>query len=423
MMNKGVFLKSFAALAFLILCLNGVFAISSNIKEVYEPKETMIIKLSGSILSPITSANVRFMRANVNLPLDYDAKKIGNDYYIWAIAPENENNYTLYVDDISSMVAGTEKIINYSANFRVSGNLTDYYIKPGFITSNKNFEIKAILNSDESRSVEINFPYERQAILVPGENKLTFDISDISGNQAIQITIGKYIIPAYLIGNNSAAPTEEEIHGPVLIFSPERIRSVVLIGSSYPRYNIGISNSGDREAKGIYFDFDRTLFSINPDIRVDLKANETFYYNLSLRSKVNESLADKAIYARYGNLSYPLYVDVDFTLNASETGTKYSGISGAFNYSNYRCIEIGASCTSEETCNGTAVQVADGACCIGLCKTATSGSAGISWVGWIAGLIIVAMLVYVGYRYYSRKGSSGLGSIFKKKVAEAEEKI
>ena len=59
--------------AFVIVFLfsGGVLAISSDMKDIYAPKETMIIKLSGSILSPILPDQIQFKRANVNIPLEH----------------------------------------------------------------------------------------------------------------------------------------------------------------------------------------------------------------------------------------------------------------------------------------------------------------------------------------------------------------
>ena len=206
--------KNICGLVFLIaiiLVVQPVFAISSNMKDSYLPGETIVIKISGNILEPISSGNVEFRRGHILVPFDYDLKKLGEDYYLWAIAPESQINYTLTIKEISTYVSGKVQKIDYVKNFSILGNLSDYSIKPGFVLDDKDFEIKMQLNEDINKPIDLKFIEEREVVLKPGENIVKFSISEINETGLYNLTIGKYILPAYLKINKSVSKIVENI--------------------------------------------------------------------------------------------------------------------------------------------------------------------------------------------------------------------
>ena len=152
------------SLTLVLFLLNFVSGLSSNLdnsNKTFSQGETMIIQINGNILSPIMKSQVEFRRGHVITPFDYDIQKIGNTYYIWAITPFIQNNYTLNLKDVSTTVNGFNKIINYSANFIISNKSAEYSVRPGVIYTSNNFEIDLRLNTDLERTVSINFPSER----------------------------------------------------------------------------------------------------------------------------------------------------------------------------------------------------------------------------------------------------------------------
>ena len=199
-------MKKEIVLGFILTCLfaflaSGVFAISTDLKSSYQPGETMIVKVYGNILEPIKLQDVAFKRGHVGISLDYDVLRIGGGYYIWANAPISENNYTLEIDNLATTVEGQAKKITFEQNFSVSGNKTDYYIKPGAIYTTKDFDIFAFLNEDVSKTIKINFISENDFVLKPGENKLSFSIESMNGTGVYNLTIGKYNVPAEIVAN------------------------------------------------------------------------------------------------------------------------------------------------------------------------------------------------------------------------------
>jgi hypothetical protein len=178
-------------------------AISSSVKEAYAPGETIIAEISGNILEPISASDVEFRRGHVGVPLDYDLKKIDGKYYIWAAAPELNENYTIAIKGISTTISGKVQEIDYEKNFSVLGNITDYSIKPGFVDSAIDFEIKATLNDDYDKEIATNFLEEGNFTLKPGENVIRFSISGINESAFYNVTIGRYNVPAYITINET----------------------------------------------------------------------------------------------------------------------------------------------------------------------------------------------------------------------------
>lgn len=197
-----------ACLLFLIvsvLLIQSVSAISSDMKDSYLPGETIMVKISGNILEPIGAANVEFRRNHVLVPFDYDLKKLGDGYYLWALAPETQINYSLSIKDISTYVSGKVQKVDYLKNFSVGGNLSDYSVKPGFVLTDSDFEIKVQFNEDLDKTIGVKLVEERDITLKPGENIIKFSISEINKTGLYNLTIGKYNLPAYLKLNETTS--------------------------------------------------------------------------------------------------------------------------------------------------------------------------------------------------------------------------
>ena len=204
-MKRGlIFAFSFMLISFILL--NNAGAITTSLKDSYQSGETIILSLSGNILEPIFPEQVEFKRGYIKLPLEYDIKKLGENYYVWAIAPfvENETNYTLLIKDVATTVNGKTEKINYEKNFSVYGNLTDNSIKPGIIFAKSDFNIAVQLNEDIEKSIEIGL-FNESKILKPGLNTIKFYLKDFSGAKLNIIKIGKYDVPAYVIGKREAS--------------------------------------------------------------------------------------------------------------------------------------------------------------------------------------------------------------------------
>ena len=201
MMNKII-----VFLIILVLCVQGAMAISTNMKDSYLPEETAIITLAGEIVNPISPTMVEFKRGHVLVPFDYEMKKLGEQYYIWFVTPKAENNYTLVIKDITTTVSGRAELVTYEKNFSVRGNLSDYFVRPGIVSTDKDFELTVVLSGDYDKSIFTKFIETTNMTLKPGENKLEFSIEGIKESALFELIIGKYSMPAYITINKPDKP-------------------------------------------------------------------------------------------------------------------------------------------------------------------------------------------------------------------------
>ncbi len=197
-------LACFACLVLLVLSMQGALAITTDIRESYSQGETVVTKIEGNILAPIKSTNIELKRAgHILVPMEYELNKLGEDYYLWFITPASENNYTLFINNISTTVSGNTREVSYQKNFSVSGNLTDYFIKPGAVLTTEDFEIKVVLNEDLDKSIDVKFIEESEFTLKPGENTIKFSIEGINETTIVNASIGKYDLPVYVRVNKT----------------------------------------------------------------------------------------------------------------------------------------------------------------------------------------------------------------------------
>ena len=135
-------MKKIGSLLLLLFLISSVSAISTDMKEIYNQGETLIVEILGNILQPIDKEDVEIFRGHVQVPIDYDVKRVGDNYYFYGIAPLDENNYTLKINDILTTVNGVEQRIDFEQNFTTSNEISPYSIKPGFAIFE---ELEAIL--------------------------------------------------------------------------------------------------------------------------------------------------------------------------------------------------------------------------------------------------------------------------------------
>ena len=182
----------------------NALAVSLDIGESYNQKETIIGKLSGSILQNIKKEQVKLLRDHVPVAFEYDIKNIGGDHYIWLIAPQNQNNYTLVIEDIFEDTLNGPQVVDYQKSFLVNAELVDYNINPGFIFTANDFEIEARVFSGSDKQISVDFPEPKSLILKPGTNSVDFSIESVNGAQFKMISLGDYKIPAYILGQDSS---------------------------------------------------------------------------------------------------------------------------------------------------------------------------------------------------------------------------
>jgi len=394
------------------MIIASVSAISADIKDSYERQETMLVKISGDIREPITFDDIELKRGHIDVPFEYDIKRIGSAYYLWGLASSDANNYTLWIKDVATSVSGVTKKVDFSYNFTVSDVLTDYYIEPAVILSNEDFEIIAYNNLDVTKEITVDFPESREINLQPGENSIAFSISVISGLQEINFSVGKYSVKAEIIGSGEEenVTNEEEINfsETKIIFSPQKIMREVFSGEeeSYP---IKIINDG-KDIESISFEYNKNVFSISPELPKGLKSGEEFTFNLSM--KTSKDLSEELVLTADDSI---FTLPVEATISELTVPEKNNTGNNLF-----YCDELaGRICEREEVCSGETMVGLDGLCCQGSCETMSSGSS-ISWIGYLVSAIALLVIIFIYYKYKKVKPEKNQ---LKKRISEAEKRL
>ncbi|MDO8459748.1 MAG: hypothetical protein Q7S74_01430 [Nanoarchaeota archaeon] len=430
---------------FLIGSITEVLAISSDMKNSYAPGETIITGLSGSIVGSISKEQVKLKRGHVIVPFDYDLQKIGNKYYLWLIAPTNQSDYTLVIENVNSIVNGVSKQVKYEKNFSTQGELVDYSIKPGVIFTSTDFAITATVHGEDEITIGADFPEARDVVISPGENLVPFSIENVEGIKIITIKFGKYSIPAYIKGkvvtsnnslyNDSVAGngtsfvnqsngnitnydnitnnttvnftgnvTNQNIfYRPIIRFNPHIIRSTILLSNELSTYPVEILNVGEAPAEDVFLDYNKKIFYV-PPFNTTIAPNSSVQFNLTLNNFTQKEIRE-IIYVKISNSSDFLLLKINFTSKKEEVVTSYLKSSNESVL--YYCSELsGLKCGSGEQCSGQEVSSLDGACCVGKCETVPSGG-GWSWVGYIiVGIVILAVaFIFLKYRKVKPAGN------------------
>lgn len=379
---------------FIILSASLGITLSTDMKQTYSPKETIIAKISGNILEPITMSNIEFKRNNVLLALKYGIENLNGSYYIWAIAPEEDGNYSLIINDVATTIAGVQKKTELLQNFSVAGNLTSYSIEPGAILSRENFTIEVNLYEDEQRIISIDFPEEREIALKPGKNKIEFSNELVFGSELLQIKIGNYVVPAYITG--SAKKKIERSTG--LVFSPQIIAKTLRKGSS-SEYDAYLLNKANISIKKISLEYNKSILKIEPDINIELEPRENVSLKIKILKPISEEI-DEVIYANSGNFSASLLLSL---MIESQRANRTNLTNGEIGTEQLYCEELGGIvCSSNEKCVGTEKDSLQGKCCIGVCKEEEKGS---SWIVWlIIGIVLlIVAIIYLKYKRSPKK--------------------
>ncbi len=411
-MKRGIGILVFILL---VNSLYSVSAISSDLKTSYEKGETIIAEISGDILGSISDNQIEFRRGHVLVPFDYEFKKLGGRYFLWAIAPENENNYSLVIKNIATTINGKTQNIDFVQNFSVIGNLTDYVIKPGFVSTKSDFSTSITLNGDVEKKINIDFPLQREILLKPGKNSVDFSVKDFNKSGFFKINIGKYVFIAYItnvISNSSS--TEENIS---LRIEPSAIVSTVFIGDK-TIYPLRMVNFGNKKIDNIYLAYNKKLFAISRN-NISIEKNSFVEVNLSFIGDINDEFkkngVSEFISFNVEDKKFELPVIIAFTENKSEAKTPYLE-----NKTLYYCSELkGIVCSAGEQCEGDIKASVDGVCCVGNCSIKKDKGT-TSWWGYIIALALFLLLIYIFIRYRKTKNR---GDIFSKKVTEAENKM
>jgi hypothetical protein len=400
-------------LILIILIIPNVLAISTDLKQTYQPQETIIIKLTGNIRSPISNQDIELRRNHILVPFEYNIKKISGDYYLWGISPLNKNNYTLHINDVQTTFAGSPITEDFKQNFTVQGDLSLYSLKPGFFIKSigEPLDFTITLNSDQDQEIESDFPFQQIFNLSPGVNQISLQtINSSPGFRTIQF--GIFSIPVLLIDNSNPPPQSS-----MLSFFPTIIQSKILIGESQI-YPIRILNEDSTSATNIQLNFNTNIFEITPSTIPEIQPNSSFEFNVTLKTQ-DQDVFEIISFSHNNNLT-EIQLNITYTQNLNETGTPYLE---NVTQSGYFCSELsGDFCKADETCTTELISAKDGQCCTGKCQATDSKTSSLAWIGWILGIVVLIILIWVFIKYKKSKSNIDKTNPLDKKIKLSDAK-
>lgn len=401
-------------LLLLFLPLTSAVEIQLN-KASYAPGETLLATIEGNFLEPINIDNIYFYSGRLRIPLEYNFMKVEDKYYIYALLPYTENNYTLLIKEVHYMQGSIEKNIELEKNFTAEGEIVDFSVSPGFILANKDFQIK-IINNQERFTLTSDFNNQQKLTeLRAGETKkLDFSISGFSNFTFTELKLSSpsisYSIPVIVIASsleNKSIILEKDLR-----FKQSSLDITAEINSEKTEI-ITLNNYGDSDLSVSLIypkKFDEVLI-ISP-LSFDLKAGESQDINITIQSSKSEFFEGYILASSESNSSIYLRINITPLPSSSELKS---------------CAEMGGKfCTILENCNLATVASLDGSCCLGICSSpvtppATKSSTGKYIAIVVIILIILALLFFVYKKYKSKSKTSS--EILKQKSSSFEERF
>jgi hypothetical protein len=412
-------MKKLVMVMFVVLLISGVSAISTDMKESYERGESMIIEVKGNILGNLNNKNVDFLRGHVSAPFEFDMIKLGGRYFLWAVMPETENNYTLVITDIETIVDRKNTKIDFIQDFKVEGDLIDYSVKPGAILTNEDFTINVKLNGDDNLDISVDFPSEKNVELRPGKNNIDFSVRKVEESGLKMISVGKYIVPVYIVvEDEKVEPRVKKIEFRVF---PDLIESTKLVSDEI-YYPFQIINIGEVLAEEIILDYNRERFFVTGVENITVQAGGFVELNVSFIGQIDQKTKEEGvsdiIVIKIGESEIELPIVIKFTEDVNQTGTPY--IKNIENLK-YCSAELrGEICDAEEICKGVSEVSFEGTCCLGKCELEEKTDNGYAWVGWLIGAVVLIVIIWVFVRY--RKSKKPVGG-FEKELENVEGKL
>ena len=393
--------KKLAIFILILFLLPTILAIEFDIKEEFSQGETLMAKVSGNFLQSLQKENVFFYRAHVRIPLEYDIKKINDEYYIYALLAEKpEGNYSLVLKDIRYMQGVEVSEEDVIKNFSINNQTADFSINPGFASDNEFFievqnfqdkeiiiEIKTKENKDDSGEF-----YANPITLKSGQKqKIYFDFEVQEPIfQFIELSTENliYDIPSYI-------PIAEITGDEVFTFSLENLIVSAPTNTETGR-TIYLYNTGDEPIEDVILSLSDSLKNyanlskenidkIDPNSNIPIKLTFFSEDEFELEGHVKASYESEIIYSQ---------VSVKFIENYTPPPEPPQ------DYMTKTCSEWNYEiCDSDEDCSMDVISAKDEFCCPGQCEAKPKPSP----AGKIIGVIIFIAIVVFLFWFYKKK--------------------
>lgn len=410
-------MKKIVVFILALLFLQFISAVEVDMNEDFGQGETILTKISGNFITPVTKENIFFYRSHVRIPMEYDVARINDDYYIYALlSDKQQGNYSISVEDVKYMKGAEISEENIIKNFSITDKIADFSLKPGFIITSKDFSIE--IQNLQDRKLTVNIKTltnttannSREILILPPDSKETSislksgEIKEINfklgvGEPALQKIELKtdnliYEIPVYILTPSSGGSQKESFR-----FEPAEL-NFSLSTNMTAKGIIHLYNAGDADMKNISLSLSD---SIKPFANISVSKIENLHNNSNFAVELYFfSLGDIAV---EGNLKAE-----------TENLTAYSSISlkflKSYTPSNETeqppavvktCAELQGKICNEtvEKCDTTPVYAKDNVCCLGTCQKIKKSSTG-RIIAIIFILVIIAGLVWFYFAKYKK---------------------
>ena len=389
-MKKAGLLALFFLLVISFLSLASAINIAS--KENYLPYETLLVKISGDIQKNIASEDITFYNGYREIPVDYNIANLNGDYYLYALLPGEEGNYTFQIANISYIQSRVTKKETFNINFTISGNAT-VQVSPGFIIASETFSIY-LENFGESGEFKAELFSQKYPITILENDASTvyFSLPEDESFGYIEIYSGSkkiYEIPAKILHPSNASIDETQF-----AFKDREINATLSIDNPWiftlELFNYGSFDIGDVSLSVIDLE---DYVSIDPEI-VTISPGTPALINLSIESD-SVGLKQGYIQAEYDGIITNVSLNLAFTQNTSSSPITDSETSSC----------QGRICPSNTKCSLQEYSIGVANCCPGVCEEPVGSSS-----GWLIGIIIIIAVIIVGagiFYFVKKKSFSG----------------
>ncbi|MFA5019557.1 MAG: hypothetical protein WC533_00480 [Candidatus Pacearchaeota archaeon] len=424
--------KELVMLCFLVLFISSVSALEIQSETSFSKGETFLASIGGNILDNIQFEDVKFLKGHVQQNFKHDILKINNNYYIYAVLPYNEAEYTLVLENVYYMENNKIILTDLTKNFTIINTTVSFNVYPGVIITDKDFKITVynnefydslltytLSNKTDTETVKAQELTEVE-ISIKGVEETTFETLSLS------LSTTSYEIPVYIITNQTIGENESEETTPVkLVFADSEIQDILNIGKEYSYFS-DLFNIGENESK-------KVNLSVSSSLTPFLKLNATSFASInskqkaSIEFKVNftdTGLFEGFIRADSDNssdiLSIIFLVGQDIPPDIERNGTIPPNINITNITKKKTCSEMGGKkCTGTCSDNTKLKLASDGLCCLGTCSEDEKPKR-----NWTVIIIIVFALAVIGFFVWwkVKKPKTSEKDIFNKREKSFEER-
>ncbi|MEK6885780.1 MAG: hypothetical protein AABX17_02335 [Nanoarchaeota archaeon] len=426
-MKRALSLSVLALCLFLSISLISSFDIPLT-KTTYYPGEALQVEIPNAFIENLKTSDILIYAGNSahSTPAESGLIKYDSKYHFYAVLPTTPGEYSLRIEGVKYWDGSVQSEQPIIKNFSIVQTNSSYLsFIPGYIYTSNSFSVNVrAYNQDQEVTVEFSeINFKESFNLGYGDTKIVyFNVNNVKEQIKSSIKIGSYSVPVVILpGSTSPTPANETSPGlgdqslsDLIAYDTDIINGTIFADLDY-YYRIVIVNR-DKNIRGI------KITSSDPEIKVSPSYIESLYKEELINITVNtKAPLDGYVRLATNDSAMTFPVKLELTTIQQEVGTNTPSVN-----EEKTCTKLGGViCASGEKCSGSRTSSVDspiGNCCIGDCSIPSSSSG-----YWIWGLLILAILGFVGWFLYQKanrgEGPEALQKLFKKQTIDYEKRM